>query len=191
MRNVLAATQQMASEYSAGSEDGESDHLFCLLDYLTGYPDKVHHPTEEAVFDRLRNMDLTAEESDKLRRNQSQHSELQSATEQLAVRFDLLRDEVDVSELLDTLDEYSKKQLEHMAFEERETFPLAAEKIPQSVWKELDQQFGESRDPLFDQADKSYAALYQYLVSDPAVPEDASMSDALLRFLNATVIGGT
>ena len=189
MRNVLTAARKMAEEYGLSKEDGDADHLFCLLDYLSAYPDKVHHPTEDEMFKKLLKMDLNREEREALRRNQAQHQELETDTENLNTLFNELRDDLDTDQLLFALDSYSKKQLEHMAFEEQVTFPLALEKLPQSSWRKLAEQFDKNQDPLFDTAQTTYAALYQHLVSDPDVPDDTPMSDALLRFLDASVIG--
>lgn len=189
LRNILAATSQIAGEYRAATTEVNSDRLFCMIDYLSGYPDKVHHPTEDLVFGKLLDLDLSKEDEGKVIHNQSQHNDLQSATAELKELFDSVTGEPDPDQLVVALGDYSEQQLKHMTFEEQEVFPLALQRFSPAAWEELDERFGKSRDPLFDKADKRYAALYRHLIINPQDPDAGTVSDALLRFLSATAVG--
>jgi len=149
-----------------------------------GYPDEVHHPSEDLVFDELLKLDLTKDQLEKVTQNRSQHSALKSATTELMDLVETSVDNVDVERFLQRLEEYVEVQHQHMKFEEQEIFPLGLEYIQPATWEKLDEHFGETKDPLFDEADRRYAALFRYLV--PGEQQTARMAEPLMRYLTAT-----
>ncbi len=186
LRNVLGALITKGEELQAQGASGNTDHLYCLIDYVMAYPDKVHHPLEEQVFDELVKIPLNPEQLEIVQQIRSQHHDLLVATEDLMEQVDALTGTADVDLFIAQLRQYVERQLKHMKFEEQSVFPLAAECIPSEVWEALDQRFGTTTDPLFDEADRTYAAIYRYLVVDPEETEPARSAEPLLRYLSAT-----
>jgi hemerythrin-like domain-containing protein len=181
LQAVLDTVSEVCKDLQSDDFESHSDHLFCLIDYLLGYPDEVHHPTEDLVFDELLTLDLEPGQLEKVTRNRSQHATLKSATSEL---MDLVEAyDVDVEQLLQRLNEFVALQRKHMKFEEQEIFPLALAHIRPASWKKLDQQYSESNDPLFDEADSRYATLFRYLV--PGEQQTARMTEPLMRYLSA------
>ncbi|MGI9323621.1 MAG: hemerythrin domain-containing protein [Pseudomonadales bacterium] len=186
LRNVLGALTSKGEELQAQGASNNTDHLYCLIDYVMAYPDKVHHPLEEQVFDELVKAPLSPEQLEIVHHIRSQHHDLFLATEDLMTQIDALANTAEVDPFVRQLRQYVELQLKHMQFEEQSVFPMAAECIASEVWEALDQRFGETTDPLFDEADRSYAAIYPYLVVDPEETEPTRSAEPLLRYLSAT-----
>ncbi|MEM9621323.1 MAG: hemerythrin domain-containing protein [Pseudomonadota bacterium] len=188
LRAVLNTISAVSDDMSKDDFDTQSDHLFCLVDYLSGYPEHLHHPTEDLVFDKMLELDLTAEQQEKVEWNRAQHKVLSAATSELMDMVEAPPEEVDISAFKEQLEHFVSIQRQHMAFEEEEIFPLALETISSNNWATLDDRFGSASDPLFDEADRRYAALFRFLV-----PGDehlnAELAEPLMRYLAAT--GGT
>ena len=184
LRAVLETVSEVCTDLRSDDFESHSDHLFCLIDYLLGYPDQVHHPTEDLVFDELLKLDLKQDQLDKVTHNRSQHAALNSATTELMDLVEASDYDNDFEQFLQRLNEYVAVQQKHMKFEEQEIFPLALEYIQPAVWEKLDQHFGETSDPLFDEADRRYDALFGFLVPR-GKQQTARMSEPLMRYLTA------
>ena len=184
LRAVLETISEVCNGLRSDDFESHSDHLFCLVDYLLGYPDQVHHPTEDLVFDELLKLELTKDQRGKVKQNRSQHDALKSATTELMDQVETPVADVDVERFLQQLEEYVAVQQKHMNFEEQEIFPLALEYIQPANWEKLDENFGETNDPLFDEADRRYAALFRFVV--PGEEQTTRMAEPLMRYLMAT-----
>jgi hemerythrin-like domain-containing protein len=188
LRNVLGALDQKMQELGSEDLEADTDHLFCLADYLTNYPDHVHHPLEDVVFERLLKQDLSEAQRQIVEHNRSQHENLTAATKRLSQQIDRMSGSFDVEALRREVDDYIDRQRKHMAYEEREVFPLALSCLSSTTWDELDASYGESSDPLFDEADRRYGTIYRFLVVDPEEREPSRSAEPLLRYLGATGI---
>lgn len=191
LRNVLGALTKKGEELHTHNLVRDTDHLFCLIEYVTNYPDKIHHPLEDTVFDELVRANLTPEQTEKVENNRRQHEQLTADTNNLLARVDALRDDKDVESFKSDIDHYVNRQLEHMRFEEEEVFPLALDALSEDAWKTLDDRFGATNDPLFDQIEQDYRAIYPYLDADPEEANNVLGGEPLYRYLSATGIAST
>jgi hemerythrin-like domain-containing protein len=149
-------------------EGNEPDfELICeMLEYMDCYADKVHHPSEELIFDRLRGRSNESYPTlDVLTR---QHELLGQMNKRFRQSLDgivheevLRREDVEVQgrELVQTL-------REHLSLEEAEAFPLALERLSESDWEELVAEAPTVDDPVFGAEDPvRFRALFQHLMA--------------------------
>lgn len=146
--------------------EGEHEDLYLLHDatrYIQNYPDLIHHPRENQVFEIFKTRSNEADEIvDKLTK---QHQELPKAT----IKFQLMLDDainglglVDREELVNKIKGFIADEWEHMNLEEDVLFPLIDTTLSDDDWDRLDQQMSETSDPLFsDMIEESYDNLYQ------------------------------
>ncbi len=147
--------------------------LMCeMLEYMAGYADQIHHPTEDLVFRRAMERGMQRHEVfDVLMR---QHEQLTQLNKRFRESLDaivheevLLREEVEAQgrELVGTL-------REHMTLEDREAFPIALERLDESDWEAVAAVAPSADDPVFGTPDpQRFRALFKYL-SEQAQPSD-------------------
>lgn len=160
-----------ALEHRAGQSGrlGSADYYLMrdIVGYLHDYPDKVHHPTENLLFEKL----LVKEPSmvyfvKRLRRD---HDTVAQETAELQQLLEEAIEEPD-DEKEDAVREASKvfvaHQRTHMSFENREMFPAAIDTLSQEDWEEIEAHFAAVDDPLFGRIVGSrHRILYEYLMN--------------------------
>jgi len=125
-----------------GAEDRRDDdwqRMVELLGFLTYYADRIHHPLEDRLFDRLLNKGLTPTERRLLFRNLSQHEEITMLTEELArdARLAQAGGVPAENEFSEKLTGYLNLQRQHMTFEETQLFPLLEARFDNTDWNEI------------------------------------------------------
>ena len=114
------------------------------------YPDAIHHPLEDRIFDLVRARCGDAPEIvSVLDATASAHVALTSATEKLRAVLDPAASEMS-EPLAEAIRGYVALQREHMRFEEEQLFPIAADYLHRIPLAELEAALGFSEDPLFD-----------------------------------------
>ncbi len=155
------------AEHLQASDLTAKENFFLMQDivhYMHEYPDVVHHPTEDLMFDKLVRRNPASElhvarlrrEHDKLTRNTAKILELLdvAAKRRTPKAADAVRS---------TAESYIERLKEHMAFEEAELFPTAVRCLSSSDWHDIDVRLEAAQDPLFGPTVQSdYRALYEY-----------------------------
>lgn len=182
-RRILDEIPKTLEEAVEGDETAK-DRFFCMVSYLTGYPDEVHHPVEDLVFDRCRAVSDDDEALALLAHNIEQHARLKTLTEDLLALVD---EEVDDWDLITTRAlEYVAVQREHIMHEEAEVFPISERLLSNTTSpEELEHLLDQLHDPLFDAAEKRFAALFECLgIETDGIRQRGAAATA--RFLAAT-----
>ncbi len=149
-----------------GNNNPDVTKLFAHIDYLAEYPELVHHPLEDRIFNQmLLNPGLDDAQREQVERNAEQHQELNAATAEILQHAEqLLAEHKPLSgEFRALVEDYVKLQLEHMNFEEQVVFPVAERWLSRSDWIEIDTADLQTHDPLFDQKVTRYDELYRYV----------------------------
>jgi hemerythrin-like domain-containing protein len=129
------------------------------------YPDIFHHPKEDLVSERIRELDPNAREVvDELMR---QHVILRDSGAQLhglleAVIEGAMMKRTSIVEPATTYINYFRK---HMKKEEAEIFPLAQRLLSRKDWTEIEKEAPFKDDPLFGNGalEKEYERLHQQI----------------------------
>lgn len=147
-------------------EGDEPDYdLICeLLEYMEGYSDTIHHPTEDLIFRRV--LDKGVESRDVFDVLMHQHSlvvqinkRFRHSLEGIVNEEVLRRDDVETQgrELVNTL-------RDHLNLEEGEAFPIALERLDQADWDAVEALAPQADDPVFGTPDpQRFRALFRHL----------------------------
>ena len=158
---VASVAREELSLLAAG-ETADYALLEDIMCYVTGYPDTHHHPTEDIVFEKLK--ERSPEVSEEVDSLLAEHVELIErgrrfleairavADESLVLREDFLRRGREYLSLLER----------HMDVEEGRLFPLATRELTDEDWASLNERVEQRADPLFGPAlDEDYRRLWR------------------------------
>jgi hemerythrin-like domain-containing protein len=139
-----------------------------ILGYLQEYPDTVHHPLEDQMFDRVLDKGLTPAERELVHFNLAQHAEIISATVQLDQDVAQILNDivVPIEQVLEHFDRYLELQRLHMRNENTHLFPLAERLLAESDWRDVEAEYASHVDPLFTLKQGKFASLFEYITED-------------------------
>lgn len=179
----LAALVRVLAKTAGKSEPLKIGDYYLLRDiagYLHDYPDRVHHPTEEVLFETVRRRKPALKEA--IRQMRVDHLALSQETQKLLDLLDRAIEEPghDSEKIIRTVcNAFAGHQREHMETENRVLFPAAIESLRPADWLEIEARFPAAEDPLFGRAVGSqHRTLYEYLIA-PA--DGASARPGALR----------
>jgi hemerythrin-like domain-containing protein len=132
--------------------------------YMHEYPDVVHHPTEDILFERLVLRDPTAKKDvDRLLRD---HEKLEHNMEEIVELLDVAfaaRTPIANEAARKAINRYSRQLQKHMEIEESLLFPKTIKCLANKDWKTIGARMEKVDDPLFGQTvDSDYRALYEF-----------------------------
>jgi hemerythrin-like domain-containing protein len=166
MSKVLHIMEQEVFRIEADM-DPDYNLLVDGMRYMVNYSDAVHHPKEDALFDRLseKKPDLTESIAD----IRQQHETLAEKSSQF---YDIVK-KAAVAEEFVSKDEISGKGHDyigilrkHMNIEEGDLLRKAKKFLSKNDMVEVDQQYSAFSDPLLsDSLEREYNSLYHSLVS--------------------------
>lgn len=148
-----------------------------IVFYMTQYPDQVHHPNEDLIFDRLQKADpgarlavigLLREHEDLVARG----SELCALLDEIVGDAFIARDTVE-----SLAHAYVNGLRAHIEKEESTLFPLAVSRLGQSDWAAIAAASRHHDDPLFGaRLEPGYRALLERLSRSGGAGERKSMA---------------
>jgi nucleotide-binding universal stress UspA family protein/hemerythrin-like domain-containing protein len=147
---VVAATMRDLVG-QASDEDVIRDRvtLQCTVDYLRSFPERVHHPKEEAHLHhwlRERSPDTDALLVQVERQHVLELEHLERVSNCLAAAKP---DGEGVAALRDSVKALAAHVLEHIAYEEREVLPLASRYLTEEDWADIARAFSANDDSRF------------------------------------------
>jgi hemerythrin-like domain-containing protein len=136
-----------------------------IMTYLQDYPDGVHHPLEDQLFDRVLDKGLTPAERELVHFNLAQHAEIIGASHRLAQDVQSILNDIVVP--FDEVQAHFRRYLEiqrlHMRNEKTHLFPLAHRLLSADEWADVGTDALSQADPLFEARLEKYAGLYSYI----------------------------
>jgi hemerythrin-like domain-containing protein len=165
LTKLLDAFARQLEVFDQG-EHPDYDIIEGVLDYCLTYPDLYHHPKEDLVYRRLKEVDPATVEG--LKDLAAEHEELGNLTRRLAeVVHKVLQDLEVPREAFDIqarnfLDAYRR----HMEMEDRYFFPAALRALSPADWEEIAAQAVDRDDPLFgDEVEKRFEPLREDILN--------------------------
>lgn len=164
---ILLALLERQAELIADGEEPDYDLSHDVLRYMTTYPDAVHHPREDRIYLRLR--DVAPDSVSDIDGIMAEHEEigrigiaLRDALDAIEAGLLVRRDEI-----IDQAQAYVKKLRDHMRWEEATLFTLADEMLAGEDWEALPGPEDHSHDPVFGPTvQASYEDLYRFIRSE-------------------------
>ncbi len=161
LARLLEALERQLEIFDAG-ETPDYEIVDGIVDYCLSYPDRFHHPKEDAILAALEaeTPDTVAD----LVGLRGEHEKLSHLTRQLAevVRQILQDQEVPRDRLDDVARQFLELYRHHLEWEESEFLPRAMEALPAAAWEAIDARF-RADDPMFG---KTAEARFQRLRDD-------------------------
>jgi len=141
--------------------------LHDIVGYLHDYPDQVHHPTENLLFEKLvRRVPAARARVDRLLRD---HEAVAAETLELLQLLDEAIQDLDSAsepDIRQACKRFARHQSDHMRRENRDVFPLAIDALARSDWRSIERHFAAVEDPLFGRVvGKEHRLLYEYLAN--------------------------
>lgn len=161
LAKVLCVMDKQLEKLAAG-EDADLFLMLDILDYIQHYPDLVHHPKEDKVYQVFKGYSSVAEEI--VNELTEEHEKLPEVGKQFHQLVDgAANGSIFVSrdDLYDKLQEFIAVQRRHMNLEEEKLFPMINLTLSEEDWLEIEKAVDQSSDPLFGNSVKGcYQSLY-------------------------------
>lgn len=121
-----------------------------IISYFQDYPDCCHHPKEDMIFEKLKVRDPAAAErvGDLRAEHRGENERLQRVAQivrNILLDRDILRQTFD-----EVMRDFIDQQRAHLAMEERILFPAVIDALRPEDWAEIDSQWSERKDSLFN-----------------------------------------
>lgn len=165
--NMTVLLHLMEGQLAGVRQDGVADFALMesIVDYFLTYPDLVHHPKEDLLFYRLREVDpAAAAQAEELL---SGHDSLGLLARRVARAMvdHILQNSAETRLWLTSLgQDFVDINRRHMAQEEKHFFPLVLRTLSDEDWEAVDRRMGERGDPLFGtMVEDRFQSLHQYL----------------------------
>jgi hemerythrin-like domain-containing protein len=166
-RNLRLLLDMVEEETSAWREGRVTDFdlLRMIVEYTLHYPDLVHHPRENVVFERLLVSDPGAKAvlGDLIQ----EHKRLADLTRRFAGAVSNAARDVQVPrEWFDALaKEYLLANRRHMQAEEDQFLPRATAVLTEDDWAAIDRRLSPANDPVFgEKVAEGYLPLYEKIL---------------------------
>jgi hemerythrin-like domain-containing protein len=163
-RNMRLLLDIVEEEMDAYHDDRVPDFelLRSIAEYTLHYPDLVHHPKENLVFQRLVARDPAAKAviGDLI----EEHKRLGELTRRFSAAVASAARDVEMPRAwLESLaQEYLSANLAHMHLEETQFLPRAMAALTEQDWAEIDEKASRADDPVFGaKVEKAYLAIYE------------------------------
>lgn len=136
----------------AGGERPDYDLIGAVVDYCLDYPDAVHHPKEDLIYQLLKSRD--AELARLVGDLEEEHRQIGAMTRDVAeaMRQVLAEELVDRQSVHDLTRSFVGRYRHHMALEEDRVFPAAVKVLSAGDWAAIDARLEHRDDPLFGDA---------------------------------------
>jgi branched-chain amino acid transport system ATP-binding protein len=181
INSVLACLRHLVAQIDEGGRQPDFGLVASIIDYMEGFPAKVHHPKEEDhLFPALlrRRPDI-APMLEKVRDEHVLGAKLLAGLRAALDAFE--RDPAKFARFQDAALTYDAFERRHMAREERELLPLAMAELRAEDWDRIDEAFDRNEDPLFGTGRKAeFEALFQHILNCAAGPTGVG-DDAVAR----------
>ena len=139
--NLLRLLKLLDDEVACYQDDlgnhARLDVILSIFDYVQTYPEKWHHPIENAAFELL--LVKQVPHSDQIWSLKSEHKKLEKLTREANQLFNNVANDIIVSadELVKTTREFIHRQREHIAIENKLIYPLLEKYISDQEWEEM------------------------------------------------------
>ncbi len=168
-KNLVKLLQVLEKQLDDFHEGREHDiDLMCeLVEYIESYADQIHHPTEDLVFIRLK--ELTDEQRVAVETLEDQHHILHDMSKGFAQALEaIMHGDVILRQELESKGRAMLKTLrQHMNLEENDIFVLADATLSDEDWDWAAEQAPKLNDPVFGDPDPArFRTLFQHLTEE-------------------------
>jgi hemerythrin-like domain-containing protein len=167
-RNIARLLDALEHQVEILAEGKRPDYdlLQNIATYFCDYPDRCHHPKEDAVFRRLQAK--CPEQAAKVGDLAGEHRYTAARVRRFRDNIQaLFRDQVmPLSTLVSAAQTFIDSERQHMRMEETIFFPAAESKLEPEDWQSIESTLTDARDPLFGEVvEKDFLSLLDRLLA--------------------------
>lgn len=165
-KRLLVEVEQQAAMFDRGASV-DYDLMLNVVYYMTEYPDKFHHPTEDVLFNLVATRDKTAK--DAIDQLYQEHRVIAESGMALRQQLDAVVNGVMASRaaVIRPSHRYVQFFRRHMKNEETVVFPITREILIDSDWELVCRCQEKYQEPLFDKSVRErYRSLRNQIVAD-------------------------
>jgi hemerythrin-like domain-containing protein len=162
---LLRALEWQLSEFKL-SKQPDYDVLLAAVDYFTTFPGLSHHPSEDLIFDKLR--ERAPDIADSVGDLRGAHDALADRVRALAHGLGSILAEAELPReaILRWFAEFIDHQRQHIEMEESTFFPAAEKRLTEGDWRAIQAEIARSVDPVLEaNADEKFAELREAIVT--------------------------
>jgi hemerythrin-like domain-containing protein len=169
--DVLESEIAYVVEYQ-GRRRADYRLIWSAIDYFTDFPDLVHHPKEDLVYEQMRLLDPVAA---------TRVGDIPAAHASLALGLHNLAEEVKAvmedparprAALVDLARTFIRQYRRHVDLEEAVFFPAAERMLDETSWSDLDHRMTARLDPLIGgESGERFEALRRTIAAKVSAPE--------------------
>ncbi len=168
---VMQAMRYFVRATASGGKAPGCKVFRAMLLYISDYPEQVHHPKEEVLFDLLQQRTDSVDAA--IAKLRSQHLGGEAMVREL--EHQLTRYELDpdagFGQFSTAVENYVKFSFDHMRLEEQDVLPAADRCLTAEDWNIVDSAFVARRDPLTGTAySESFEKLFSLIVNITPAP---------------------
>lgn len=161
---LLDLMNEQINQFQRGQQP-DYDLLRDIFDYMTNYPDRLHHPHEDVIFERI--VQLVPASYHQVQILTQQHKSIAHNGARFLLRLQSALDGVILPR--ETVEkpalEYIALYREHMRIEEQEIFPLCRERLRQDDWDVIGKAVKTEVNPLLHgPKEGKYLALHRQML---------------------------
>jgi len=167
LTRLLEVLERQLDDFHVGQEH-DLDLLYELMDYVESYEDQVHHPAEDLIFTRFK--EITDEKRVAVETLEDQHRILADMTRKFRNSLQaIIHEGVVLRHEVEAQGRAMLKMLrQHMDLEEGEVFGLIGERLDAADWVALEAQAPKVNDPIFGNPDPArFRALFRHFTQAP------------------------
>ena len=166
LRRLLYLFEQLLIDIFRGSSQ-DYQKLQRILVYIQEYPERVHHPAEDAMFSViLTNNTCSRRFREDINTLMKDHSEIEGITRNAieAIESQLISTQPDISSIGTFLSTLLNRQRSHLLFEEMDIYPHITSYVDNEDWETVSALCPGDEDPIFgDSVKTGYEDIFKAL----------------------------
>lgn len=145
---LLDALEHQIGFFARGG-DPDYDVIRGVAEYFLDFPDRCHHPKEDAVFLQLKAVRPQAAAA--IGDLQGEHRRVHERVVRFRETLSVLLGGADIAraDIVDAAKDFIEAERRHMLMEELHFFPLAEHLLTQADWTKIEGDLTQEMDPLF------------------------------------------
>ncbi len=167
LRRILYLLEQLLIDYCRKSSQDYS-MLQRILAYIQDYPERVHHPAEDAMFSFILRGGIINEKFRKdIKSLMKDHSEIEDITRKIIVEVESMtvNTVTYIKYIRERLSVLIDRQRSHILFEEMNIYPYIADYLDSEDWENISALIPDHEDPIFgEKIRKEYELIFKALL---------------------------
>ncbi|MFI4935096.1 MAG: hemerythrin domain-containing protein [Caulobacterales bacterium] len=167
-QNIARLLEALEHQINIFADAGDPDYdVICgIADYFLDFPDRCHHPKEDAIFAQL--LEAHPADASAIGDLPGEHRLVHERAVHFHETVSALLNDTDIarSTIVDAARQFIDLERRHMQREEIQFLPLAARRLTPADWTRIEAKLASGQDPLFgEKIEEQFRKLSQRLIA--------------------------